>query len=159
MTIDLSLVLARVLPQAIAWVKASAALGFAAGRPLAAAGVELAGFVGVGRAEDVRVCVVGEMPGLPTGELATIATQLDFLGPGTQGLALDSTIFVREGCFSYRLLAHELRHVHQFEAAGSIDAYIPQYLAQIARFGYRDAPFEVDAREYESRSEARLLLG
>ena len=153
MPLDLSLLLPRVLPQAIAWVKATAAEGRAAGRPLSAAGIALAGSVGVARPQDVRVCVVAQMPRPTVGELAALAVQLDFLGPGTQGLALHSTVFVHERHFSCRLLAHELRHVHQYEVAGSIDAYIPQYLAQVARVGYRDAPFEVDARAFEDVRE------
>jgi hypothetical protein len=50
---------------------------------------------------------------------------------------------------SRRLLSHELRHVHQYEDAGSIAAYIPRYLGQIVDVGYFDAPFERDARAHE----------
>jgi hypothetical protein len=39
--------------------------------------------------------------------------------------------------------------VHQYEAAGSIAAFLPLYLQQIVLYGYERAPFEVDARAHE----------
>ena len=42
-----------------------------------------------------------------------------------------------------------LTHVYQYEKAGSIAAFLPQYLQQIAIVGYANAPFEIDAREHE----------
>jgi hypothetical protein len=48
-----------------------------------------------------------------------------------------------------RLLSHECRHVHQYEAHGSIAAFLPVYLEQIATVGYRNSPLEQDARAHE----------
>lgn len=48
-----------------------------------------------------------------------------------------------------RLLSHEYRHVHQYEAAGSIAAFLRRYLQQIAEVGYERAPYEIDARQWE----------
>jgi hypothetical protein len=48
-----------------------------------------------------------------------------------------------------RLISHEFRHVAQYEVAGSIEAFLPVYLAQIVEAGYEAAPFEVDARNHE----------
>jgi hypothetical protein len=48
-----------------------------------------------------------------------------------------------------QLLSHECRHVYQYEAAGSIAAFLPVYIEQIVEFGYDDAPFEQDARHHE----------
>ena len=39
-----------------------------------------------------------------------------------------------------------MRHVQQREQAGSLWRFLWRYLLQVARHGYRDAPFEVDAR-------------
>ena len=50
---------------------------------------------------------------------------------------------------SLRELSHEFRHVYQYEAAGSIAAFLPVYLQQIVAFGYANAPFEADARAHE----------
>jgi hypothetical protein len=47
------------------------------------------------------------------------------------------------------LLSHECRHAYQYETYGSIAAFLPVYLDQIASVGYLDAPFEQDARTNE----------
>jgi hypothetical protein len=47
------------------------------------------------------------------------------------------------------LLSHELRHVYQYEAAGSIAAFLLNYLWQIATAGYEECPLELDARAHE----------
>ncbi len=66
------------------------------------------------------------------------------------GLTLGHCIYICLGHNSNRLLSHECRHVHQYEIAGSIATYLPNYLQQIVDFGYEDAPFEVDARAHET---------
>ena len=66
------------------------------------------------------------------------------------GLTLGHSIYICNGHNSPRLLSHECRHVQQYEQAGSIAAYLPKYLEQIARYGYFDAPYEVDARAHEA---------
>jgi hypothetical protein len=48
-----------------------------------------------------------------------------------------------------RLLAHEFRHLYQVEQAGSLAAFLPAYLQQIAEVGYDCAPYELDARAHE----------
>ncbi len=58
--------------------------------------------------------------------------------------AKDNLAFlVTERNVNPRLLRHEFRHVHQYEKAGSISAFLPIYLGQI------DAPLEADARAHE----------
>jgi hypothetical protein len=39
--------------------------------------------------------------------------------------------------------------VAQYEQAGSIAAYLAVYIAELLRYGYDAAPFEVDARRVE----------
>jgi hypothetical protein len=39
--------------------------------------------------------------------------------------------------------------VPDYEAAGSIGAFLPEYLSQMVNFGYDAAPFELDARDHE----------
>jgi hypothetical protein len=65
------------------------------------------------------------------------------------GLTLGHAVFVRRGHDSWRLLSHEFRHVHQYEQAGSIAAFLPVYLQQIVQFGYANCPLEIDARNHE----------
>jgi len=63
------------------------------------------------------------------------------------GLALGYAVFIEEeSSICSELLAHEFRHVFQFEQVGGLDAFVAEYLRQVA-FGYHQAPWEVDARE------------
>lgn len=65
------------------------------------------------------------------------------------GLTLGYSILICRGHKTRRLLSHELRHVFQYEQHGSIAAFLPVYLMQIATVGYQSAPFEQDARAHE----------
>jgi hypothetical protein len=58
-------------------------------------------------------------------------------------------IIVRQGHLTNRLLSHELRHVFQYETAGSIAAFLPVYLQQLVTVGYAKAPYELDAQRHE----------
>jgi hypothetical protein len=138
-----------LVPLAIDWARRAAAQAGEAGQALDAAGVDIARQVGVARPEDVRVVVAGEMPFPEHPLLRAAAVEVGMLGPHMAGLTLGHAIFIREGELSARLLSHELRHVAQYEAAGSIEAFLPVYLAQVVDYGYEAAPYEVDAREHE----------
>ena len=81
--------------------------------------------------------------------LRAAALQAGLLGPGMVGLTLGYSIFIVNGHVNDRLLSHELRHVQQYERAGSIAAFLPTYLSQIVDLGYENAPFEIDARAHE----------
>ena len=100
--------------------------------------------------EKIRLSFVAQLP-LPSDPmLRQAALQTGLLGPNMIGLTLGYGIYICHGHNSSRLLSHECRHVHQYEQAGSIAAYLPKYLQQIAQFGYTNAPYEVDARENET---------
>lgn len=81
--------------------------------------------------------------------LAYAAQMTGLIGPGMVGLTLGYGVFVCEGHDNSRLVAHELRHVYQYERVGSISKFLEIYLQQIAAFGYQDAPLEIDARAHE----------
>lgn len=85
--------------------------------------------------------------------LAYACELIGFLGPGTAGLALFYGIFVQRDQRSNRcLIAHECRHVAQYEHFGSISNFLDTYLPQVLEHGYQDAPLEVDAREAAARA-------
>lgn len=116
------------------------------GTPLSAVGVSIAERVGVRMPDRVRLLVV---PAIPTPEdpvIAQIARERGVFGPNTGGVTLGYGIFLVHGKWHDQLVAHELRHVQQYETLGGIDGFMPLYLAQIAQHGYRDAPLEKDAR-------------
>jgi hypothetical protein len=146
---DLAAELPRLLPKAIKWAETEAAAAHATGVPLNATGMRLAHLVGVERPELVRVVEAPTLPYPSDPELSFAAQQAGLLGPGMVGLTLGHAIFIVSGHASNRLVSHECRHVHQYEAAGSIAEFLPLYLAQIVSHGYENAPFEIDARAHE----------
>jgi hypothetical protein len=150
--LDLAAALPELLPKAISWAEAEAAGAQSTGMALDAFGVRLASAVGVRRPELVRVMHLNALP-LPTDpELRTAALQTGLLGPQMIGLTLGYSILIVSGHASNRVVSHECRHVHQYEAAGSIAAFLPLYLAQIVAYGYEQSPYEVDARAHERDS-------
>lgn len=146
---NLKMALPGLLPHAIQWAEATSAYAALSGRPLSEAEAALARQVGVGRPEAVRLFIVDQMPYPEHPLLQAAAMATDFLGPQTAGLTLGHSVMVRRGQESARLYSHEFRHVHQYEQAGSIAAFLPVYLEQVLECGYADAPFEIDAREHE----------
>ena len=149
MTEDPAALLARILPKAIAWAEARSAQILAAGVPLSDFERRLAHLAGVYRPELVRVSEVHAVPVPDDPELREAALRAGMLGPGTVGLTLGYGIYILQGYRSNRLVSHECRHVYQYEAAGSIGAFLPRYLEQVLSVGYEAAPFEVDARQHE----------
>ena len=142
-------ILPAILPKAIAWAEAQSTHILAQGTPLDAAGIEDARRVGVANPEAIRIMVLSRMP-LPDDEgLRLLAGDTGLLGTGTLGLTLGHGIFILDGYASRPLLTHEFRHVHQYEQAGSIGAFLRTYLEQIFTVGYEDAPLERDARAHE----------
>jgi hypothetical protein len=116
------------------------------GMPLTPAQQDVAMVVGVAEPRRIRIAFVDRVP-LPGGPLLErIAQRLGLPGADVAGLTLGHGIFIRGDTLSTSLLAHECRHVQQVEAAGSLRAFLGEYLRQVARHGYADAPFEADAR-------------
>jgi hypothetical protein len=136
-------------PLAVDWAKRLEADAAIAGQPLDEAGQQIARQVGVQRPERIRIVVSDEMPYPEHPMLRAAALQTGLLGPSMAGLTLGYAVFIREGEVSRRLMSHEFRHVAQYEAAGSIDQFLPAYLQQVVEVGYHAAPYEVDARRHE----------
>ena len=146
---DLTAALPLLLPKAITWAEDQATHIALTGRALEASQIALARSVGVQRPEAIRLALVTAIPRPADPDLlrATIATGL--LAADTVGLTLGHGIIVCQGHLSKRLLSHELRHVHQYEMAGSLAAFLTTYLRQIVDYGYLAAPLEIDARAHE----------
>lgn len=149
MAFNLEAALPGLIPKAIAWAEAQAALVTQAGRPLEGTLLAVAKSVGVQHPERIRIAEVTHLPLPLDAQLRKAALVSGLLGPSTIGLTLGYGIFICTKHIDVRLLSHEFRHVHQYEAAGSIAAFLPAYLEQIAAVGFRNAPFEVDARTHE----------
>jgi hypothetical protein len=105
--------------------------------------------VGVQRPELIRILEVSAIPVPDNPELRRAELANGLISPTTVGLTLGYGIYRVRGHGSTRLVSHGCRHVYQYEVAGSIQAFLPQYLGQIATVGYEEAPFEVDASAHE----------
>jgi hypothetical protein len=138
-----------LLPRILAWANAQSDHILRQGHPLNVAGLALAGRVGVAQPERIRILTVSAVPAPNDPELRQIAAEQNLIGPNTGGLTLGYGIFIVDGRLTSRLLAHECRHVYQYEVAGSIEAFLPLYLQQIAEFTYDCGPFEFDAQAWE----------
>lgn len=147
--IDLAAALPCLLPLAIPWVESQEVDVLATGRPLTVTELALAKAVAVREASRVRIKVVNQLPQPSHPDLRAAADQTGLLGPNMAAVTFGHAVFIRHGFETHRLVSHELRHVHQYETAGSIAAFLPVYLAQIVTVGYQQAPFEVDARRHE----------
>jgi len=149
---DLKAELPRLIPLACSWAEEQSALILRTGCTLSELELDLARLVGVQRPALVRVLVVPCIPAPTEPALQAACAELQFLGPDTEGLTLGSGIFVRQGFERNRqLLAHELRHVAQFEQHPSIAAYLSVYIPELIQFGYANAPMELDAQRAAAR--------
>ena len=149
--IDLRAALPLLLPAAIKWAEARGREAAATGVALTEAQADIARRVGVQRPELIHVMVVDTVPLPEDPSLRDAALQTGLLGPHMAALTLGYSVFVVRGHESLRLLSHEFRHVHQYEAQGSIAAFLPVYLQQIVEVGYDNAPSELDALAHEIR--------
>ena len=150
--------LPSLVPNAVAWAEQQSHVVQQSGTPLADFEVALAKSVGVRQPDLVRVLEVLQLPIPEDTRLHEAAQQLGILGPTMSGLTLGHSIFICTGHRASALLAHELRHVYQYELAGSIAEYLPAYFDQLLYFGYRRAPLEIDAREHEKQGR-RATIG
>ncbi|MGF6440273.1 hypothetical protein [Paraburkholderia youngii] len=146
---DLATLLPQILPAAISWADEQERLALSAGAALTPQGIADARAVGVREPEKIRVVIAPTLPLPDDAWLRNVAVGAGLLGPGFTGLTLGHAIFIVHGHLTRRLLTHECRHVHQYEVAGSIAAFLPAYLQQIATVGYDAAPFELDAQAHE----------
>jgi hypothetical protein len=146
---DLLAVLPQLLPGAIAWAQAQANHVAAVGLPLSESGLTIARKVGVRSPDQIRIKLVEQLPMPEEPMLKQAAIETGLLGPHMAGLTLGYSILICRGQDTDRLLSHECRHVYQYETFGSIAAFLPVYLQQIAEVGYDNAQFEIDARTHE----------
>jgi hypothetical protein len=137
-------------PRAIAWAEQQSARVAKSGVALTPAQQELAREIGVRHPERIRLLVVDQFPLPQEADMRAAAMRIGLARPGIVGLTLGHSVLVRRGFQDdSRLLSHEFRHVSQYEARGGIPQFLRQHLADLARFGYEDSPFEVDARAHE----------
>lgn len=139
-----------LLPNVLAWGHRLAQQIEDQGEPLAPHWQSIARQVGVREVQRIRLLKVSALPLPDDMALVNAVRHYGLFGPGAVGLTLGyGIVLAGAGANSPRILSHEFRHVHQFEQAGSLEAFIGQYVAQLAQHGYRNAPYEIDARHHE----------
>jgi hypothetical protein len=143
---DLRELLPIVVPRAITWAKSQEAEILRVGTPLSPYGITIAQRVGVLQPARVRLRIIPAIPMPEDPVMANIAVERNLFGPHTGGVTLGYGIYLVDGKWNEQLVAHELRHVHQYERLGGIEGFMPVYLSQIAQHGYMQAPLEQDAR-------------
>jgi|SRR5437870_208549 len=147
MVMNLAAALPLLLPRAIAWAEDQQGDILASGFQLSPEEMVMARGVGVAWSENIRIKLVDTLPLPQDSELAAAALQAGLLGPNMTALTLFYGIFICCRAYGSRnLIAHECRHVHQYEQRGSIAAFLQEYLPQLVTLGYEDAPLEQDAR-------------
>ncbi len=141
--------LLSVAPRAAQWAAAMEARVLATGRTLTLDEMRDATQVGVRAPERIRIALVSSIEPPEDPELRAIAAEADLFGSWVAGLTLGYAVLIVIGHENRRLLSHEFRHVCQYEQAGSIEAFLAEYLEQIATVGYAAAPLELDACAHE----------
>jgi hypothetical protein len=140
-------------PRAIAWAEKLAASAQVSGVALTPRQIALAKASGVREPASIRLLPVDRIPLPDEPALKAAALSVGLSQASAAGMTVGYAVVVRrEYADDVRLLSHEFRHVAQYEASGGIRAFLGTHLAHLAEFGYRDSPFEVDARAHERTS-------
>ena len=126
--------------QILDWAESEVQRAAKHGRVLGASEIELARRSGVQNPDRIRILESDQI------RLPLVDDSL----AGAAGLTLGYAIFARRDALGPRLISHEARHVHQFETCDcSLDQFLREYLRQIIKHGYGNAPWEIDARRFE----------
>jgi hypothetical protein len=143
--------LPKLLPRVLDWVEAQEKQALNQGAALSPAQLNDARLVGVIEPEKVRVSVVAEIPQPDDPKISQIAAEVGLITPRTIAITFGHGIFVRTDHLSDRLtLVHECVHVAQYEKLG-IEDFLMQYVMQVFKNGYQNAPMEREACEAAER--------
>ena len=134
------------------WAEAQARGSLAQGTALTPAQADLARAVGVRDPSRVRIHLVETLPAPRDPVLTTAAGRIGLMPQAADGMTLGYAVLIKRGAEGDRqLLRHELRHVSQYEREGGIRPFLAKHIPDLMRHGYRDSPFERDARAHEGR--------
>jgi hypothetical protein len=143
--------LPQLLPRILDWVEAQEKHALNQGRPLAPEALNDARAAGVHTPENIRVCVVPDIPQPEHPRIKQLAAEFGLIVPQTIAITFGFGIFVRtEQSRDRETLVHECVHVAQYEKLG-IEGFLMQYAVQVFKNGYDNAPMEREAREIAAR--------
>lgn len=110
---------------------------------------------GVIQPAEIRLKEVSEIPKPKTRLLMSLVEQLSLIDSTTAGITFGNFVLICRGHYSERLLRHEFRHVQQWNTFQTNAEFLNAYLSQVLEFGYFLAPFEVDARSFETKKDSK----
>jgi Domain of unknown function (DUF4157) len=143
--------LPQLLPQFLGWVEAQEKDALSHGAVLSQGAANDARAAGVNMPEKVRVRAVGQIPQPDHPRIKELAREFGLLTPSTAAITFGHGIFIQEDRLHDReILVHEFVHVAQYERLG-IEDFLMQYVLQIFKNGYENAPMEREAREAAER--------
>lgn len=149
MPLELQARIPDLLPKIMEWAETLSARIAQEGKPIDEDWQALARRMGVNQPGKIRFIEVPHLPRPEDPELSQLCFAAGLFGANMTGLTLGYSIALCHGCVSSRFLAHNFRHVYQFEETGSLHAFLTIYLRQVATCGHNDAPLEWDARQQE----------
>jgi len=101
------------------------------GEPLSNNMIQIAKEIGIDKPEDIRTYD-------KEGKI--------FGNPKIAGITLGKAIEIRKKYKSESLICHELIHVKQYQDCGGIKGFLKKYEKQLSKYGYWNAPMEIEAR-------------
>lgn len=140
--------LIELIPKASVWAQQQEQEILKSGVPLTGSQLEDAKRASVQHPGRIKLLRVDQIPLPEDQELSSAAQAIGLTTPGTRGLTLQYGIFIRSDHWDDRnLVVHELVHTSQYERLGGIEEFLNQYLTQCVRFGYPNAPLELEAKD------------
>jgi hypothetical protein len=140
-----------LLPKILDWVEAQEKFALSQGSALSPAAINDARTAGVRAPENIRMVAVSEIPEPEHPKIKQVAAELGLITSRTVAITFGFGIFVRtEQSNDRETLVHECVHVAQYEKLG-MDDFLMQYVVQIFKNGYDNAPMEREAREVAAR--------
>jgi hypothetical protein len=133
----------KLLPGVVALILSTEANALAHGRPLTTDETAIARSVGVTSPERVRILEESTTPNADEPALAILIRKLGAYNPRQWGLTTRYGIVFKSRPTQF-LLAHELRHVAQYERLG-LEAFARRYTTELLIVGYANAPLETEA--------------
>jgi hypothetical protein len=150
--------LPQLLPRVLDWVESQEKDALSHGAVLSQGAANDGRAAGVNMPEKIRIRAVHQIPQPEHPRIKQLAGEVGMLTPSTVAITFGHGIFVREDRLHDReLLVHEFVHVAQYEKLG-IEGFLMQYVLQIFKNGYDNAPMEREAREVAERV-CRSVIG
>jgi hypothetical protein len=145
-------IVAEYFPKAVQWLTEMQKTILERGQPVSPQSRKDAEEIGIHRVDDVRIVVLNSIP-LPTDPgLKQLVVETELITDKTSGITFGHGIVLKSGAIGRRLIAHELVHVLQYERFGGIEAFLKEYVKEVAfPPGYPNGPLEREAVQVADR--------